>query len=166
MVNQRRNRDSDGRADAFTAATDLAQMAVCEKRMLFEATLGKRRSAAQERDSGRGTARHDRFHRDAVRYRPEVKTSEPQSSRCFVATAVFGESPETQTLRLFRDTVLMRHWTGRAATALYYLVGPCIADCLLAGRRRQAIARALLRPVVRIAGKILASRRNRRGDSA
>jgi hypothetical protein len=165
-VKQWRKRDSGGRADAFAAATDLAQMGVCEKRMLFEATLGKRRSATQERDSGRGTARHDRFHRDAVRYRPEVKTSEPRSTRCFVATAVFGESAETQTLRQFRDTVLMRHCTGRAATALYYLVGPWIADFLLAGRRRQAIARALLRPVVRTAGQILESRRNRRGNSA
>lgn len=165
-MKQRRNRDSDGRADAFTAATDLAQMGVCEKRMLFEATLGKRRSATHERDAGRGTARHDRFHRDAVRYRPEVKTSEPQSTRCFVATAVFGESPETRTLRQFRDTVLQRHWTGRAATGVYYFVGPCIANFLLAGPRRQAIARALLRPVVRIAGQILASRRNRRGTSA
>ncbi len=164
-MKQRKDRDSDGRAGAFTAATDLAQMGVCEKRMLFEATLGKRRSAAQERDSGRGTARHDHFHLDAVRYRPEVKTSEPQSSRCFVATAVFGESPETQTLRQFRDTVLMGHWAGQAATAVYYFVGPCIADFLLAGRRRQAIARALLRPVVRIAGQILASRRNKRGHS-
>ncbi len=162
----RPRRESDARADAFAAATDLAQMGVCEKRMLFEATLGKRKSATQERDSGRGTARHDRFHRDAVRYQPEVKTSDPQSSRCFVATAVFGESPETQTLRQFRDTVLERHWTGRAATAVYYFVGPCIADFLLAGRRRQAIARALLRPVVRIAGQILASRRKRRGASA
>ncbi len=164
-MNEQRNRDSNGRAGAFTAATDLAQMGVCEKRMHFEATLGKRKSAAQERDSGRGTARHDRFHRDAVRYRPGVKTSEPRSNRCFVATAVFGEAPETQTLRLFRDTVLERHWIGRAAIAVYYFVGPCIADILLAGLHRQAIARALLRPVVRIAGQILASRRDSRGNS-
>ncbi len=164
-MEQRKSRDSNGRAGAFTAATDLAQMGVCEKRMHFEATLGKRKSAAQERDSGRGTARHDRFHRDAVRYQPGVKTSEPRSNRCFVATAVFGESPETRTLRQFRDTVLQRHWIGRAAIAVYYFVGPCIADLLLAGRHRQAIARALLRPVVRIAGQILASRRDSRGNS-
>ena len=163
-MKQRRNRDSDGRAGAFTAATELAQMGVCERRMHFEATLGKRKSAAQERDSGRGTVRHDRFHRDAVRYRPGVKTSEPRN-RCFVATAVFGESPETRTLRQFRDTVLQRHWIGRAAIAVYYFVGPWIADLLLAGRRRQAIARALLRPVVRLAGRILAARRDRSGDS-
>ena len=164
-MTQRRRRDSDSRGGDFTAATDLAQMAVCERRMLFEATLGKRKSAAQERESGRGTASHDRFHRDAVRYRPGVKTSEPRSNRCFVATAVFGESPETRTLRQFRDTVLQRHWIGGAAIAVYYFVGPWIADLLLAGRHRQAIARALLRPVVRIAGQMLVSRRTSRGDS-
>lgn len=136
-------------------------MGVCEKRMLFEATLGKRRTPTQDRDSERGITRHGRFHRDAVRQGPGVQTSEPQPSRCFVATVVFGESPETRTLREFRDTVLRRHWTGRAAIAVYYAVGPAIASFLAAGRRRQAIVRAILAPLVRKVAKDLAGRRTR-----
>ena len=151
----------DRRTRSSVSASELAQMGVCEKRMRFEATLGKRRTSTQDQDSERGITRHGRFHQDAVRRGPGVQTSEPQPSRCFVATVVFGESPETRTLREFRDTVLQRHWMGRAVIAVYYAVGPTIAAFLAAGRRRQGIVRILLRPLVRKVEKDLAARMNR-----
>ena len=46
----------------------------------------------------------------------------PVSTRCFVATAVYGDvnAPEVRTLRDFRDNVLAESGLGRAVIALYY----------------------------------------------
>ena len=49
---------------------------------------------------------------------------------CFVATAVYGspEVREVQRLREFRDFVLQRSFIGRRIVALYYRVGPRLAE--------------------------------------
>lgn len=51
---------------------------------------------------------------------------------CFIATAVFSDldAPEVETLRLFRDQVLLRNRFGVVAIEIYYLISPRIASRL------------------------------------
>lgn len=48
---------------------------------------------------------------------------------CFIATAAFGSSrcAEVNTLRAFRDQVLLRHRPGQWFVRLYYRIGPPLA---------------------------------------
>lgn len=133
-------------------------MGVCERRIRFEAQLGKRKTPAQNRASDRGTVQHARFHRDAMTSQPDVATSAPQKGPCFVATAVFGEAPETETLRVFRDGVLQRYGIGRAAILTYYRLGPSLARFVLVSKTRRAIARAILKPIVRMIALVMNDR--------
>lgn len=143
MTNER------GRKSSFVRASDLAQMGVCEKQVQLADRLGPRRSVRQQEAADRGTDRHQRFHEDAMA-NGGVQSSEPNRGPCFIATAVFGESQETQTLRAFRDRFLAPHPIGRAAIRLYYRIGPHVADILRRGRRRRIFARSILRWVVRL----------------
>jgi hypothetical protein len=73
-------------------ASDLAKMAVCEQRLVFEQRYGERLTRAQEeriRDGDRG---HARFLRQAFAVNPGVRSS--QSKRgCFIATEAQRRSP-------------------------------------------------------------------------
>ena len=89
------------RPTASVSASELAQMGVCERLVVFEPLYGKRRLLEQTAAIERGRREHERF------YRGERIASAPPG-RCFIATMVFGEGPETQTLRVFRDQVLRR----------------------------------------------------------
>lgn len=69
---------------------------------------------------------------------------------CFVATVAFGEgAPELDTLRAFRDRVLLRSTPGRAFVGWYYREGPSLARFV--GRRPwlKAATRSALRLVTR-----------------
>jgi predicted RecB family nuclease len=48
------------------SASDLAEMGVCERRVLLEHRHGLRRTSAQETAMRRGLRAHERFHRDGV----------------------------------------------------------------------------------------------------
>ncbi len=52
----------------------------------------------------------------------------PQSSGCYVATAVYGsyDCPEVWTLRRFRDYTLAETWYGRAFIHTYYAISPTL----------------------------------------
>lgn len=73
-------------------------------------------------------------------------------TRCYIATACYGdaEHPDVLTLRRFRDETLLQTVWGRAFVRSYYAVSPAIArnlgrDAALAG----LIRRAVLVPLVR-----------------
>ena len=143
------------RSREFTSATDLAQMGVCEQRIRLTSKLGRRQSVGQQRAADRGTARHLDFHRDAVARQPGVSTSEPVDKRCFIACAVFGEAPETEALRRFRDKVLMKSRSGRAFVAFYYKWSPALASFLQTRSGSKRVVAALLRPIARWADKVV-----------
>ena len=69
-------------------------------------------------------------------------------SGCFIATVAFGntECPELQSLRVFRDEVLLRHAAGRRFVASYYKYGPAAAATI----GRSAITRSLVRAALRL----------------
>ena len=69
---------------------------------------------------------------------------------CFIATAAFGTpmAREVQTLREFRDQVLLKHQTGPAFVAWYYRTSPPLAHFISDKPWLRALVRAALRPVI------------------
>jgi len=63
-------------ADLHVSASELAQMGVCERLVVFEKCYGKRRTQARQRAIRRGLHAHQRFYRgrhlDAFAYRHSV----------------------------------------------------------------------------------------------
>lgn len=81
--------------------------------------------------------------------------------RCFIATAAMGDgdAPEVETLRAFRDDVLMKSSAGRLVVGAYYRISPPIADVIAGSRPMMALVRhAIVRP---LAGLVSGGRRGR-----
>lgn len=129
------------------SASELAQMGVCEQLVQFEHLHGKRRSAGQLADMERGNREHLRFFEEGALER---------KGRCFIATLVYGEGREVALLRSFRGRVLRPTRLGRCLILAYYRSAPAVCR-LLDGRPVLVCAvRLVLRPVVWIAGRVLA----------
>lgn len=75
------------------------------------------------------------------------------SSNCFIATAAFGTplAPHVNTLRAFRDRVLLTNTPGRLFVALYYRTSPPLADFIAEHDLLRAGVRTLLRPLIWLA---------------
>lgn len=123
-----------GRCSRGVSASDLAQMGVCERLVKFEHHCGRRRTSDQLQALDRGRRAHERFYLD----RHDDGRSR---GRCFVATLLFGEAPQTRVLRRFRDQVMRPRPMGRRLIALYYRSAPTVCGFL---ERRPN-----LRPIVR-----------------
>ena len=123
------------------SASELAQMGVCERLVVFEHRHGKRSSTEQRAAIRRGLRAHEQFYRDG-------RDAQTFRRRCFIATTVFGEGPETEVLREYRDRVLRPHPMGRWLIAAYYRHAPRI--CLALERRgwARSMLRIVLCPVV------------------
>lgn len=153
MTRGRSRVDRGGRSSV--SASELAQMGVCEQLVLFEHSYGQHRSAQQRADMVRGGREHRRFFLEGQAERRE---------RCFIATSVFGEGVEVAVLRSFRDRVLRSTPIGRAVIFFYYRTAPGACRLLEGHPRLVRFTRALLRSVVWMAAKVLASRGGRSGD--
>ena len=123
------------------SASELAQMGVCERLVVFEHRHGNRTTTAQRAAIRRGLRAHEEFYR-------EGRAAQTTHGRCFIATTVFGDGPETEVLLGFRDRVLRRRPMGRWLIAAYYRHAPRI--CLALERRgcARSMLRMVLRPVV------------------
>jgi hypothetical protein len=130
------------------AASELSQMGVCERLVKFEFDHGKKPSARRLSAMNRGRRAHEQFYLE----RHQVGGT---TGRCFVATLVFGEAPETVVLRRFRDLVLRRTRAGRRLILTYYGVGPEICRFLAANPGLLAIVRFVLRGVAWLAARLL-----------
>lgn len=129
------------RRDGRVSASELAQMAVCERLVVFEHRFGKRPTRAQMTAIGRGLRAHERFARNGL--------SAPQpTGRCFIATLLFGVGQETLIRHEFRDLVLTQCSAERWLIAMYYRASLGICWVLAHLPIAKAIARAMLRPVV------------------
>ena len=126
-----------GRCSRGVSASDLAQMGVCERLVKFERHCGRRRTSDQLQAMDRGCRAHERFYLD----RHDDGRSR---DRCFVATLVFGEAPETRVLRRFRDQVMRPRPLGRGLIALYYRSGPKVCGFLERRPRLRSIVRWML----------------------
>lgn len=74
------------------SASELAQMGVCERLVVFEHQYGRRRTAYQHRAIERGLAAHEKLYRD--RHLDSVRRS-----RSHIALCLFGEKMNTSTSR-------------------------------------------------------------------
>lgn len=131
------------------SASELAQMGVCERLVLFEHRYGPHRSAPQRAAMARGEREHRRFF---------LEGQSERRGRCFIATLVFGEGAGVTTLRLFRDRMLRRSSLGRGFNLAYYRTAPGVCRFLEWHPFLMRAMRVLLRSVVLVAGKILADR--------
>lgn len=141
----------------MVSASELAQMAVCEQRIVFERRFGKRSTAAEDTARVRGNAAHSQFHQEALAASARVRTSEDK--RCFIATAAFGETAsETAAFRQFRDLILRRSLLGRYAIRFYYWCSPGIAALLVRSPWAKSVAIGVLRPLASRIERILLGR--------
>ena len=147
--------DKRRRPSASASASELAQMGVCERLVVFEHRYGKRRLPDQRAAIERGRREHEKFYREGW-----IASAPP--GRCFIATMVFGEGPETQTLRAFKDQVLRRTPTGRRLIATYYRVAPDICRMLEREPWAHSVLRVALRPVIWLAIRWLSATEARR----
>ncbi len=130
-----------GKRIPSVSASQLAQMGVCERLMVFEHRYGKRVSPEQRQAIRRGLDEHERFYREGM-------DGAAKRGRCYIATLVFGDSRETAILRQFREQVLRPHRLGRWVIKVYYQSAPAICRYLEARPKSQRTVRELLRPVV------------------
>jgi hypothetical protein len=140
---------------ASVSASELAQMGVCERLVVFEHRYGKRRSREQREAMRRGVDEHERFYREGI-------DASARRGRCYIATLVFGASRETAILRQFREQILRPSCYGRWVIKVYYQTAPTICRCLEHRSLLQRIVREALHPIVWLANLCLAKKgRNR-----
>jgi hypothetical protein len=138
------------------SASELAQMGVCERLVVFEHRFGKRSTKYQRKTIERGLKAHDRFYREGV-------LASEKKGRCYIATLVFGAGCETAALRVFRDPVLRPYATGRWLIGAYYWTAPCVCVVLERWPWLQPMVRTILKPVAWMASHAL---RGNGGDHA
>ena len=143
------------RPSASVSASELAQMGVCERLVVFEHRYGKRCLPEQQSAIERGRREHERFYR-------EGRIAPAPPDRCLIATLVFGEGPETQTLSAFRDQVLRCGSTGRRLIATYYRIAPGVCRMLVRQPWTHSVLRIALRPVIWLAIRWLSAAEARR----
>jgi hypothetical protein len=143
--------------DRMVSASELAQLGYCERAVYFDHKRGVRRTRDQVRAQARGTAAHDRFYRAGL----DVMRTSQRKGRCFIATQVFGDGPETRALRTFRDLYLRRNQLGRWLIGFYYRTSPTVCEFLERRPVQTGWMRAALRPLVAMARRATALRLGR-----
>ncbi len=111
----------------------------------------QRPTPAQKAALNRGLRAHRQF-------ASEGASEAARGGRCFIATHVFGEGPETQVLRRFRDRFLRPTRTGRRLILVYFHLAPTVCLAMERWPMTQSAARAAIRPLVWVAKRLLADR--------
>ncbi len=150
MARRRKTKDA-------VSASALSQMGVCERLVVFEHWEGKRPTSAQRAALRHGLRAHQQF-------ATEGASGAARTGRCFIATHVFGEGPETQILRRFRDLRLRPTRAGRRLILVYYWMAPSICQAMKRWPALKVAARMLLRPMVWLAARQF-SEKERRHDN-
>jgi hypothetical protein len=122
---------------AAVSASALSKMGVCERLVVLEHHVGKRPTPAQKAVLQRGLRAHRQF-------ASEGASETARRGRCFIATNVFGEGPETQVLRRIRDRYLRPTRAGRRLILFYYRVVPTVCQAMERWPWLQRLRKALL----------------------
>lgn len=85
---------------------------------------------------------------------PYCATTIKQFSKCFIATAVYGDpcAPQVRKLRAFRDQKLLPNKTGAALVRAYYWLSPPVANWLSGKPKIAKAVRLVLNQIVRLLG--------------
>lgn len=112
--------------------------------MVFRKKYGRRETPLQQARMKGGSRAHQALLRQSKTLNTNADSSR-RSSRCFIATAVFGEvAPETERFRAYRDHHLSRSTVGRLAIDVYYRISPVIAAVLDRSPASRHVARLVL----------------------
>lgn len=132
----------------YHSITDIVATVYCEQKAVYDRERGDARPLDVRIKAATGTFEH-------LRFQVEGQTSQIVDKRCFIASQVYGgEAWQTNTLRAWRDRVLMPRATGRVVVRLYYAVSPGIARVLERWPRAAGLVRrALDRLVVFVEGR-------------
>lgn len=144
MARRRKTKDA-------VSASALSQMGVCERLVVFEHFEGKRPTPAQRTALKRGLRAHQQFASEGVSQTERV-------GRCFIATHVFGDGPETQVLRRFRDRYLRPTRAGRRVILAYYRLAPTVCRAMERWPMTRSVVSAVLRPFVWFASFLVADK--------
>ncbi len=139
------------KAKRAVSASALSQMGVCERLVVFEHFEGKRPTPAQRAALQRGQQAHRQF-------ADEGGSEAARRGRCFIATHVFGEGPETQVLRCFRDWYLRPTRAGRSLILAYYRLAPTVCRAMERWPATRPAMRAVVKPLVWFATRLLGDR--------
>jgi hypothetical protein len=150
-----------GNPKGAVSASALSQMGVCERLVVFEHREGKRPSPDQKAALQRGLRAHRTF---AAEGTSAGASDEHRAGRCFVATHVFGEGPETEVLRRFRDRVLRPWPAGRRLIIVYCRLAPTVCRAMKRWPVTCIAARWAMRPVVWIVRHLVARETASHGD--
>lgn len=137
------------KAKRAVSASALSQMGVCERLVVFEHFEGKWPTPAQRVALQRGLRAHRQF-------ASEGESEAARRGRCFIATHVFGEAPETQVLRRFRDRYLRPTRAGRRVILTYYQLAPTVCRAMEGWPMTRSAVRAVIKPLVWLATCLLA----------
>lgn len=138
------------KAKRAVSASALSQMGVCERLVVFEHFEGKRPTPEQRVALQRGLRAHRQF-------ASEGETKAARRGRCFIATHVFGEGPETQVLRRFRDRYLRPTHAGRCLILAYYRLAPTVCRAMQRWPVTRSAAKAAIRPLIWFATRLLSN---------
>jgi len=103
------------------------------------------------------TCNLEKSDRTAQSYLRSTESRPAATGDCLVATAAFGTpwAPEIESLRWFRDWVLVGRRVGMAAVSLYYAASPEPARWITNHRGLAVIIRAPLRVLSRVVRKMI-----------
>jgi hypothetical protein len=91
----------------------------------------------------------------------------PESIKnCFIATAAYGSpmASEVETLRNFRDTVLLQHQLGKIFVKWYYKTSPQLARWIAPRKQVRKLVRLFLAPLLFLIGKLPPTLRNNKSE--
>lgn len=137
------------RRSKYTSASQLAQMAVCERQVLLRTRMGDRKTAQQAVRAKWGNEVHDRIHREGHTPSP-ILHERPTDERCSIRTEVYGvDAPETARSHLHLDEVQIGTSTGNWLVILYSRFSLRIARVFDPTRIPRALMKWVLNTVVR-----------------
>lgn len=122
MMRKRTRRDPD-----LLSATELAEMGVCEQRVLLRHRYGPRLTEPQHARIEQGLRAHRRYRDEGA----SSRAAGVADGRCFIASCLFGSSSwQADGLRCYRDDVLLPRPIGRIVLRIYYATAPAFCAAL------------------------------------
>ena len=135
-------------AKRFHSISEVVAIVYCERQAVLDRQYGEERSLEVKAKAASGRFQHQRF-------AMEGKAQASRDRRCFVATAIYGaEAPETEWLRVWRDTVLMPRRIGRAIVRGYYALSPALVRIVERYPRLKTTVHRLLDNILRFLGRV------------
>ena len=119
----------------YLKASDIGHLASCETRFALERMRG---GGGNRRGSSPDIDAQQRAYEALVAAHHNAQLID---RRCFIASEIYGEAaPETEQLRVYRDTTLTSSLLGRMSIVGYYSVAPAIT---VLTRRSPLVRRAV-----------------------